>query len=219
MSQHGTVDRAVSGTSATVLTWRATVIPDSAPIDLAAAERAATDLLRALGQPIGSDGMAETPRRMAQAYAEMLTTDSFDFTTFPNDEGYDELVLVQDIPVRSVCEHHMLPFVGVAHLGYLPAERILGLSKLARLVEHYAHRAQTQERLTQQVAEHLERHLAPRGVGVVIEAEHTCMSLRGVRAVGTRTVTSTLLGTLRTDPASRAEFLSLTRGAGTGCRS
>ena len=160
--------------------------------------------------------MTETPRRMAHAYAEMLTSDSFDFTTFANAEGYDELVVVEDIPVRSVCEHHMLPFAGVAHLGYLPADRILGLSKLARLVEFYAHRAQTQERLTQQIAEHLDRHLAPRGVGVVIEAEHTCMSLRGVRAADTRTVTSALLGTLRTDPSSRAEFLSLTRGAGRG---
>jgi GTP cyclohydrolase IA len=212
-------DVSAADVTATVLSWRASVTPDTAPVDMVAAERAATDLLRALGQPIGSDGMAETPRRMAQAYAEMLTCDGFDFTTFANAEGYDELVVMEDIPVRSVCEHHMLPFVGVAHLGYLPADRILGLSKLARLVEFYAHRAQTQERLTQQVAEHLDRHLAPRGVGVVIEAEHTCMSLRGVRAAGTRTVTSALLGTLRTDPASRAEFLSLTRGAGPGCRS
>jgi GTP cyclohydrolase IA len=204
--------------TATVLPWRSPVTPVAAPLDLVAAEKAAADLLRALGQPIGSDGMAETPRRMADAYAEMLTSESFDFTTFPNAERYDELVVVEDIPVRSVCEHHMLPFTGVAHLGYLPADRILGLSKLARLVEFYAHRAQTQERLTQQIAEHLDGHLAPRGVGVVIEAEHTCMSLRGVRAAGTRTVTSALLGTLRTDPSSRAEFLSLTRGSGRGSR-
>ena len=151
----------------------------AARIDLAAAERAAAALLVALGQPVESGGMAETPRRMAQAYAELLTAGSFDFTTFANAEGYDELVLVEDIPVRSVCEHHMLPFVGVAHVGYLPADRILGLSKFARLVDFYSHRGQTQERLTQQIADHLERHLAPRGVGVVIEAEHTCMSLRG----------------------------------------
>ena len=148
---------------------------------------------------------------MAHAYAEMLTAGAFDFTTFPNSEGYDELVLVEDIPVRSVCEHHMLPFVGVAHVGYLPADRILGLSKFARVVDHFSHRAQTQERLTKQIAEHLERQLAPRGVGVVIEAEHTCMSLRGVRAVGARTVTSALFGALRDSPSSRAEFLSLTR--------
>jgi GTP cyclohydrolase I len=154
---------------------------------------------------------------MAQAYAELLTPSTFDLTTFANTEGYDELVLVQNIPVTSLCEHHMLPFVGVAHVGYLPADRILGLSKFARLVDFYSHRTQTQERLTQQIAEHLDHHLAARGVGVVIEAEHTCMSLRGVRAAGTRTVTSTLLGTLRTDPASRAEFLSLAHSRRQGC--
>jgi GTP cyclohydrolase I len=213
MTQQRTLEQAAAPSgSATVLTWRAPVTPEAAaPIDLVAAERAATHLLFALGQPVESDGMAETPRRMAQAYAEMLTSGSFDFTTFANAEGYDELVLVEDIPVRSICEHHMLPFVGVAHVGYLPADRILGLSKFARLVDFYSHRVQTQERLTQQIAEHLERDLAPRAVGVVIEAEHTCMSLRGVRATGARTVTSALLGTLRTDPSSRAEFLSLTR--------
>ena len=217
MTQERVLEDPTSAGSATVLAWRAPVTPPEAPpLDLVAAERAPADLLRALGQPIESDGMIETPRRMARAYAELLTSDGFDFTTFPNTEAYDELVLVEDIPVRSVCEHHMLPFVGVAHLGYLPAGRILGLSKLARLVEFYGRRAQTQERLTQGIAEHLDAQLAPRGVGVVIEAEHTCMSLRGVRAAGTRTVTSALLGTLRTDPASRAEFLSLTRGPGRG---
>ena len=180
-------------------------------VDLEAAERAARDLLVALGQPVESEAMTRTPHRMVQAYLEMLTAEPFDFTTFANTEGYDELVVVQDIPVRSLCEHHMLPFVGVAHLGYLPGDRILGLSKLARVVDLHSHRAQTQERLTQQVAEHLDHHLAPRGVGVVVEAEHSCMSLRGVRATGARTVTSALLGTLRSDPASRAEFLSLVR--------
>jgi GTP cyclohydrolase I len=181
-------------------------------VDLEAAEAAAADLLAALGQPLESPHMRDTPRRMAAAYAEMLAAPSFDFTTFPNTEEYDELVVVEDIPVRSLCEHHMLPFVGVAHVGYLPAERVLGLSKLARVVDLYSHRAQTQERLTKQVAEHLEHHLSPRGVGVVIEAEHSCMTLRGVRAPGTRTVTSALLGMLRTHPSSRAEFLALTRG-------
>jgi GTP cyclohydrolase I len=181
-------------------------------VDLEAAEAAAAALLTALGQPLESPHMRDTPRRMAAAYAEMLAAPSFDFTTFPNAEQYDELVVVEDIPVRSLGEHHMLPFVGVAHVGYLPAERVLGLSKLARVVDLYSHRAQTQERLTKQVAEHLELHLSPRGVGVVIEAEHSCMTLRGVRAPGTRTVTSALLGMLRTHPASRAEFLALTRG-------
>ena len=121
---------------------------------------------------------------MAAAYAEMLTPAPFDLTTFPNDEGYDELVLARSIPVHSVCEHHLLPFVGVAHVGYLPGERILGLSKLARVVELFARRPQVQERLTTQVADWLQDHLAPRGVGVVIEAEHLCMTLRGVRADG-----------------------------------
>jgi GTP cyclohydrolase I len=130
-------------------------------------------------------------------------------TTFPNDEGYDELVLARRIPVRSVCEHHLLPFVGVAHVGYLPGDRILGLSKLARVVEHFACRPQVQERLTMQVANWLHEHLGARGVGVVVEAEHSCMTLRGVQAVGSTTVTSALLGTLRSDPSSRAEFFAL----------
>ena len=195
----------------TVLPWRPRVVHEAAPVDLEAAERAATDLLVALGQPVDGAHMAETPRRMAHAYAEMLTVDEFDFTTFPNDERYDELVLVQDIPLRSLCEHHMLPFAGVAHIGYLPDERILGLSKLARVVDFFSHRPQTQERLTKQIAEHLQEQLSPRGVGVVVAAEHTCMSLRGVRATGSRTVTSTLFGALREDPSSRNEFLSLTR--------
>jgi GTP cyclohydrolase I len=195
-----------------VVSWRPRVVHEAGPVDLAAAEQAAADLLEALGQPINTTGMAETPRRMAHAYAEMLTVGEFDFTTFPNSEGYDELVLVEDVPVRSLCEHHMLPFVGVAHIGYLPADRILGLSKFARVVDFFSHRGQTQERLTKQIAEHLQDQLAPRGVGVVIEAEHTCMSLRGVRAVGARTVTSALFGRLRDDPSARAEFLSLTRG-------
>ena len=197
-----------------VLSWRPRVVAEAPPVDLEAAEEAAVALLTALGQPLGTPHMAETPRRLAAAYAELLTAKPFEFTTFPNTEDYDELVLVQDIPVRSVCEHHMLPFNGVAHVGYLPGERILGLSKFARLVGFFASRAQTQERLTKQVAEHLQTHLAPRGVGVVIEAEHTCMSLRGVRAPGTRTVTSARLGTLRSDPSSRVEFLSLTRRHG-----
>jgi len=202
---------AAESTGSALLAWRPRVSPQAPPVDLEAAEAAAADLLVALGQPLDRDGMAQTPRRMAQAYAEMLTAGVFDLTAFPNTEGYDELVLVEDIPVRSVCEHHMLPFVGVAHVGYLPDERILGLSKFARVVELFSHRAQTQERLTKQVAEYLQDQLSPRGVGVVIEAEHTCMSLRGVRAVGARTVTSALFGTLRENPSSRAEFLSLAR--------
>ena len=197
-------------TSEALERWRPRVSHPRAEVDLEAAEKAAADLLVALGLPVDGPDMVETPRRMARAYAELLAAPAFDFTTFANTEGYDELVLVENIPVRSVCEHHMLPFVGVAHIGYLPDERILGLSKFARVVDFYAHRAQTQERLTKQVAEDLQDRLRPRGVGVVVEAEHTCMSLRGVRAAGSRTVTSALFGSLREDPAARAEFLSLT---------
>ena len=145
---------------------------------------------------------------MAHALAEMLTVPEFELTTFANTEGYDELVLVHDIPVRSLCEHHVLPFTGVAHVGYLPGERILGLSKLARVVEDFSCRAQAAG-----AADHAGRPasrrqtLAPRGVGVVISAEHTCMTLRGARARGSHTTTSALLGHLREDPAARAEFL------------
>lgn len=135
----------------------------------------------------------------------------FDSTTFRNTAGYDELVLVSDIPVRSLCEHHLLPFTGLAHVGYLPGDRILGLSKFARTVEFFARRAQTQERLTTEIADHLLDRLQPHGVGVVVEADHTCMTLRGARAEGARTVTAALRGRLREDPATRAEFLSLTR--------
>src|SRR3954470_16180581 len=186
------------------------VTPRRAERDLLTAERAAAEFLIALGIDVTSPGLAETPARMARAYAELLTPRDFSLTTFDNDEGYDELVLARSIPIRSVCEHHLLPFVGVAHVGYLPGDRILGLSKLARVVELFAHRAQVQERLTKQVADWLDTHLRPRGVGVVVEAEHLCMSLRGVRAAGTRTVTSTLLGLHREHPATRAEFFALT---------
>lgn len=178
--------------------------------DLAAAERSAAAFLRALGIDLNSESLARTPARMARAYADLLTPREFQLTTFDNDEGYDELVLARAIPIRSVCEHHLLPFIGVAHVGYLPGERILGLSKLARVVELFAHGPQVQERLTKQVADWLTTHLRPRGVGVVIAAEHLCMTLRGVRAVGATTITSTLLGALREDPRSRAEFFALT---------
>jgi GTP cyclohydrolase IA len=180
-------------------------------VDLEAAERAAADFMTALGIDLDAEERKETPARMARAYAELFAAEPFRLTTFPNDEHYDELVLARDIPFRTVCEHHMLLFTGVAHVGYLPGERILGLSKLARLVDHYAARPQTQERLTMQVARCLETNLRPLGVGVVLEAEHTCMTQRGVRALGAKTVTSALLGTLRTDPRSRAEFFALTR--------
>ncbi len=179
--------------------------------DLAAATFAAGQFLAALGVRTDTDSLRDTPARMARAYAEFFAPRAFSLTTFPNDEGYDELVLARSIPLRSVCEHHLLPFVGVAHVGYLPGDRILGLSKLARIVDHFAARPQVQERLTTQVAGWLQEHLQPQGVGVVIEAEHTCMSLRGVRAIGSSTVTSAMQGLMRTDPRCRQEFLALTR--------
>jgi GTP cyclohydrolase IA len=179
-------------------------------IDLVAAEQAAADFLAALGVETESDDLRDTPGRMARAYAELFTPSPLRLTTFSNDDGYDELVIARRIPFRTVCEHHLLPFSGVAHIGYLPDERILGLSKLARVVEHFAARPQVQERLTRQVADCLIERLHPRGAGVVLEAEHTCMTLRGVRAIGAVTVTSALLGELRTDGRARSEFLALT---------
>jgi GTP cyclohydrolase I len=189
-------------------------VVDRAPaVDLDRAERAVADLLAALGQDPTSEQLLDTPRRVAASFAELLTPPAFTLTTFPNDEGYDELVLARAIPFSSLCQHHLLPFVGVAHVGYLPADRILGLSKLARVVELFAHRLQLQERLTTQVADWLQDQLAPKGVGVVLEAEHLCMTLRGVQAAGARTVTSTLHGLLRSDPRSRQEFFALARTA------
>jgi GTP cyclohydrolase IA len=202
-----------SMTSAALAAVPLHVVHHREEVDFARAERAAADFLAALGVSTEAESTADTPRRMARAYVEMLSPRPFDLTTFPNDEEYDELVLARGIPVHSVCEHHMLPFVGIAHVGYLPGQRILGLSKLARVVELFARRPQVQERLTKQVADWLQDHLQPRGVGVVIEAEHLCMTMRGVRADGTSTVTSSLLGCLRDDARSRAEFLTLTSGA------
>jgi len=192
---------------------RLRVVHDREKVDLPAAERAVHDLLIALGRDPSSPHLADTPRRVAKSFTEMLTPREFDLTTFPNDEHYDELVLARDIPVQSLCEHHMLPFTGVAHVGYLPGERILGLSKLARVVELFARDLQVQERLTVQVSNWLQEHLAPKGVGVVIEAEHLCMSLRGVQATGSRTITSSVHGALREDGRSRQEFFTLTRGS------
>jgi GTP cyclohydrolase I len=182
-------------------------------VDLTRAERAVAELLAALGHDPASEQLRGTPRRVAASYAELLTPAPFTPTTFPNDEGYDQLVLVRAIPFRSLCQHHLLPFTGVAHVGYLPAGRILGLSKLARVVELYARRLQLQERLTTQVADWLQAQLEPKGVGVVLEAEHQCTTLRGVQAAGARTVTSALHGLLRSDPRSRQEFFALTGAA------
>ena len=179
-------------------------------IDLAGAERGAAVFLASLGVDLSQEGLSDTPARMAKAWAEFFTPRPFDMTTFPNDEGYGDLVLARNIPFRSICEHHLLPFTGTAHVGYLPGDRILGLSKLARVVELFASRPQVQERLTQQVANWLRDQLSPLGVGVVLEAEHTCMTLRGVRANGSVTVTSAMHGLLRDDGRSREEFFALT---------
>jgi GTP cyclohydrolase I len=179
-------------------------------IHRAAVERAAAELLRALRPDGDAETLEETPRRVADAYLELLTPQPFRATTFPNDDGYDELIVARSIPFHSLCMHHLLPFHGVAHIGYLPGERIIGLSKLGRVVEYFSRDLQIQERLTTQVADWLERELEPKGVGVVLEAEHLCMSLRGVQKLGAKTVTSALRGLVRDDARTRQEFLALT---------
>ena len=176
--------------------------------DLAAAEGAAAALLAALGVD-ASGTLARTPARMARALEELLTPPAFDMTTFPNDEGYRQLVIERGIPFRSLCEHHLLPFTARAFVAYLPGERVLGLSKLARVVEMFACRPQVQERLTQQVADWLHAQLLPEGVGVVLVAEHLCMTLRGARAQGATTITSALHGVLLDDHRAREEFFAL----------
>jgi GTP cyclohydrolase IA len=179
-------------------------------VDRAAAREAALELLHALGANLERDGLQETPRRVADAYAELLTPRPFRATTFPNEDGYDELIVARAIPFHSLCMHHLLPFHGIAHVGYVPGARILGLSKLGRVVEFFSRDLQIQERLTTQVADWLEEQLEPKGVGVVLEAEHMCMSLRGVQKLGAKTVTSAMRGLLRDDARTRHEFLSLT---------
>ncbi|RZS65849.1 GTP cyclohydrolase I [Agromyces ramosus] len=160
------------------------------------AEAAVSDLLLALGFDVADPDLVETPRRVVASFRELLHREPLTMTTFPNEEGYDELVLVREIPFTSLCAHHLLPFRGVAHVGYLPAERLLGLSKLARVVEHFAGDLQLQERLTVQIADFLASELAPNGVGVVLEAEHLCMSIRGANAPTARTQTARFTGAL-----------------------
>ncbi|MFC5286799.1 GTP cyclohydrolase I FolE [Actinokineospora guangxiensis] len=189
----------------------------SAVFDAARAEQAVRELLLACGEDPDRDGLRETPARVARAYAELfagLYTDPERVLDKTFDESHDELVLVTDIPMYSTCEHHLVPFHGVAHVGYIPNERgqVTGLSKLARLVDLYARRPQVQERLTSQVADALMRKLTPRGAIVVIEAEHLCMAMRGIRKPGARTTTSALRGLLKTAPSSRAEAIELING-------
>jgi GTP cyclohydrolase IA len=170
------------------------------------------ELLDAIGEDPDREGLVETPRRVADMYVELfegIEADPGEHLRVTFEAGHDEMVMVRDIPFTSLCEHHLVPFVGLAHVAYLPGPegRITGLSKLARLVEGYARRLQVQERMTTEIVESMERELSPRGSIVVIEAEHFCMSMRGVKKAGATTVTSAVRGTFRTDAASRSEAL------------
>ncbi|MDH6579609.1 GTP cyclohydrolase I FolE [Kitasatospora sp. MAP5-34] len=189
---------------------------DIGTFDQKRAENAIRELLIAVGEDPDREGLLETPARVARAYKEIfagLWQEPEDVLTTTFDIGHDEMVLVKDIEVYSTCEHHLVPFRGVAHVGYIPSTsgKITGLSKLARLVDVYARRPQVQERLTSQVADSLMRILEPRGAIVVIECEHMCMSMRGIRKPGSKTITSAVRGQLR-DPATRAEAMSLIIG-------
>jgi GTP cyclohydrolase I len=184
-------------------------VVDASKFDLAAAERAALELLRAIGADVDSPELLGTPRRVAASFGELVTPAEVAATTFPTEGRYEELVLVRDIPFHTLCMHHLLPFFGQAHVAYLPGERIIGLSKLARVVDKFARDLQLQERMTVQIADWLEQELRPRGVGVVLSAEHTCMTIRGVLKPGARTVTSALRGSLRDDPGTCQELFSL----------
>jgi GTP cyclohydrolase I len=187
------------------------------PVDLPRAEAAVRELLIAIGEDPDRDGLRDTPSRVARSYAEVFAglfvdPDEVLQTTF--DADHDELVLVKDIPLYSTCEHHLVPFHGTAAVGYIPGVdgRITGLSKLARLVDLYAKRPQVQERLTSQVADAVMRRLQPHGVIVVVQAEHLCMAMRGVRKPGSITVTSAVRGIFKSDPRTRAEAMSLVLG-------
>ncbi len=180
------------------------------------ARAAVRTLIRWAGDDPDREGLRGTPDRVVRAYGEFFAgyaQDPVDYLskTFEEVEGYDEMVILRDIPVESHCEHHMVPFVGVAHIGYLPERRVVGISKLARVLDVFAKRLQIQEKLTRQVAECIQDALVPRGVGVVVEAAHECMTTRGVHKTGVRMVTSCLLGCFREDPSTRREFLAMIR--------
>lgn len=179
-------------------------LPEDTGVDRERAIAAVADLLEALGRDLVDEDISDTPRRVVDGFVEMLTARPFEMTTFPNDDGYDEPVVVRGIPFASLCRHHLLPFRGTATVAYLPGERLVGLSKLARVVELHAHELQVQESLTAQIARTLDEALEPRGVAVVIEAEHLCMSVRGVRAEGATTVTTAFRGAFASDAAMRA---------------
>ncbi len=186
-------------------------------VDAVRVERAVAELLEAIGEDVGRDGLLRTPARVAQMYAELfagLDEDPASHLEVTFAADHDEMVMVRDIPFASLCEHHLIPFMGRAHVAYIPADdgRITGLSKLARLVDGYARRLQVQERMTTQIANAVESALAPKGVLVVVEAEHLCMSMRGVKKPGTLTVTSSVRGLFRTDSATRAEAMQFVHG-------
>ncbi|MEM6461349.1 MAG: GTP cyclohydrolase I FolE [Pseudomonadota bacterium] len=180
--------------------------------------RAAIDvLLRWIGEDPAREGLIDTPKRVAKAYLELFSgynesVEEILGRTFEEVAGYDELVLVKDIPFFSHCEHHMVPIIGKAHIGYLPAGRVVGLSKIARVVDAFGKRLQTQEALTAQIAEAIDATLKPRGVAVMIEAEHMCMVMRGIKKIGSTTLTSTFTGVFKTEPQEQARFMSMLRG-------
>ncbi len=188
---------------------------ESNRVDLPRIERAVREILAAVGEDPDREGLLETPARVARMYAEMfagLHQDPRIHLRKVFTEKYDEVVLVRDISFTSMCEHHLLPFVGRAHVGYLPGGKVLGLSKLARIVEVVSHRPQVQERMTEQIADLLVEELGARGVAVVVEASHTCMTIRGIRKPGSLCVTSAMKGIFRTDISSRTEVLALIDG-------
>ncbi len=188
----------------------------ASPLDLDRIARAVREVIEALGEDPGREGLRSTPDRVARMYAELfdgLGTDPRDHLRVGFEVGHDEMVILKDIPFYSVCEHHFMPFHGVAAVGYIPDGRVVGLSKLARLVDGYARRPQLQERLTSQIADALMDVLEPDGVAVVMEAEHLCMTQRGVRKPGSRMITSATRGTFRKNEVTRSEFLSLVRGS------
>ncbi|MUK01149.1 GTP cyclohydrolase I FolE [Vibrio cholerae] len=194
----------------------AALVATGSPVDQPRIQRAVREILAAIGEDPDRDGLLDTPKRVAKAYAEMfagLHQDAGDVLATSFDINHQELVLVKDIPFYSTCEHHLVPFHGTAHIGYIPSAdgRVTGLSKLARLVEVYARRPQVQERLTTQIVDAMMEHLKPKGAIVVIECEHMCMSMRGVRKPGAKTVTSAVRGQIR-ETATRAEAMSLILG-------
>jgi GTP cyclohydrolase I len=193
----------------------AAVHPAFVPVDHERIARAVREILAAVGEDPDREGLLETPDRVARMYAEIfsgLHTDPAAHLQRTFTQKHDEMVLVKDIEFASVCEHHLLPFVGKAHIGYLPDGKVVGLSKLARVVEALARRPQVQERMTEDLADLIMRELKPRGVGVIVEAEHSCMTIRGVRKPGSTTVTSALRGLFKTNPTTRGELMSLVHG-------